>query len=390
MPHRRSLTKVSVIAPDLAGGGTTRVYLVSSVLQKLGYEVEVIGCQFGPQIYPTPSSNLPVSAIPSGPLPGFAKSAFQLLRAIQGDWVYAIKPRLTSFGAALLKQLLSHRPLLLDIDDWELSWFGGDRQCYRPGLKQAARDILKPDGALRDPEHHFYLEQMERLIQRADATTVSTQFLQNRFGGHYLPNGKDTDIFDPALFDPQMSRQKYGLSDYRILMFPGTARPHKGLEDMLAALDQLNQSDLRLVIVGGRKPDGYEDDLLKRWQRWLIKLPTFPVNQMAEVVSAAHVVVVPQRDSPTAQAQFPLKLTDGMAMAKPILATQVGDIPEILGGAGYLVEPSAPEQLADQLKLIFEHPVAAHERGLEARSRCLEHYSVKAMAEKLSDVIAEL
>ena len=45
-------------------------------------------------------------------------------------------------------------------------------------------------------------------------------------------------------------------------------------------------------------------------------------EMMPEIVSAADVIVVPQRNTPAAQAQFPLKLTDGMAMAKPILATQ--------------------------------------------------------------------
>ena len=39
-----------------------------------------------------------------------------------------------------------------------------------------------------------------------------------------------------------------------------------------------------------------------------------------------------------ARAQFPLKLTDGMAMAKPVLSTRVGDILEILSDTGYIVD----------------------------------------------------
>jgi glycosyltransferase involved in cell wall biosynthesis len=51
----------------------------------------------------------------------------------------------------------------------------------------------------------------------------------------------------------------------------------------------------------------------------------------AEVVAAAHVVVVPQRDGPVSRAQFPMKLADAMALAKPILCTAVGDVPEVVG-----------------------------------------------------------
>ena len=367
----------------------TRVYLVSQILQRLGYAVEVLGCQFGDAIYPPPPETLSVSSVPGKRLPGMIASAAQLLNQVRGDVIYAIKPRPTSLGLALLKKRYTRCPVLLDIDDWELSWFGGEGYTYRPALKQLARDIFKPDGALRDLEHPFYLSLGEGWVRQADAVTVNNQFLQQKFGGHYLPNSKDTHIFDPARFDPAQSRQKYGLSGYRVLMFPGTARPHKGLEDVLVALDRLDQPDLRLVIVGGRRPDGYEDELMARWSRWLIKLPRFPLDHMAEVVAAAHMVVVPQRNTPTARAQFPIKLTDGMAMAKPILSTTVGDIPKILGDTGYLVEPHAPDQLVTMLQTILNNPEQAAARGRLARQRCIQHYSVDAMAESLGPLIQQ-
>ncbi len=379
--------KVSVIAPDLAGGGTTRVYLVANALQQLGCDVTVVGPQFAGQLYPVPPENLNVQAVRAQRSLSYLATLTRLLPKLSGDVLYAIKPRPTSFGTALLKRTLSsRRPVIVDIDDWEMSWVEG----YRPTLKQVARDVLKPDGALRDPEHPLYLEWMEKLVAKADAVTVTTQFLQQRFGGYYLPNSKDTEIFDPAKYDPAASRTKYDLADYRVLMFPGTARPHKGLEDVLLALDQLDQPDLRLVIVGGRRPDSYEDGLFERWGRWLIKLPRFPIDEMAEVVSSAHVVVVPQRDRSTAKAQFPLKLTDGMSMAKPIVSTRVGDIPEILGDAGYLVDPESPEQIAEQLKQIFQNPVEADCRGQLARQRCVDRYSVTTMTAQLASILSNL
>ncbi|MEO1353474.1 MAG: glycosyltransferase family 4 protein [Cyanobacteria bacterium J06635_15] len=381
--------KISVIAPDLSGGGVARVYLVAIMLQQLGHHVEVVGCRSGENIYPSPPEGLPVTTVPRKKIPGFTQSVLQVLGKLQGDIIYAIKPRLTSLGIGYLKQRLSGRPLLVDIDDWEMSWVGGDNYRYHPKFKELVRDILTPEGKLRNPEHPFYVQQMESWVKHADAVTVTTRFLQRRFGGFYLPNGKDTDCFDPARFDPEASRQKYGLSGYRVLMFPGTARPHKGLEDLLIALEKLNQSDLKVVIVGGDKFDDYEDKLLKRWQPWLIKLPRFSMAEMAEVVSAAHVVVVPQRDTLTACAQFPLKLADGMAMAKPILSTRVGDIPDILGDAGYLVDPSSPDQIAETLPKIFADLEQAKRKGEAARQQCLQNYSTHAMGKTLSKILEQ-
>jgi glycosyltransferase involved in cell wall biosynthesis len=79
-----------------------------------------------------------------------------------------------------------------------------------------------------------------------------------------------------------------------------------------------------------------------------------------------------------------------MAMAKPILSTRVGDIPEILGDTGYLVDPGSPEQLAQMIQWIFQNLDTANAQGIKARERCIEHYSVDTMAAILADVIAGL
>lgn len=382
--------KVSLVVSDLSGGGAIRAFLLGQVLRKLSYEVEVVGFLFGKELFALPPSDIPVFSVPGNNYPEISKSAKKLFDKIDGNIIYAVKPKPTSFGLSLLSKLQSRRPVLLDMDDWELSWHGGFQWQYRPTLKQFARDILKKNGALRFPDHPLYVKWMESLVSHADAITIDTQFLKERFGGVYLPNGKDTSMFNPHKYAPEVSRTRYGLSKYRILMFPGAPRPHKGVEDVLMALDQLNQSDLRLVIVGGNPYDDYEDKLIQQWERWIIKLPKYPVEVMPEVVAAAHIVVVPQRDSAIARAQFPLKLTDGMAMAKPVLSTRVGDIPEILCETGYLVDPSCPEQIAEKIQLIFQNLDEANERGRKARQRCVEHYSVETMASTLAEVITAL
>ncbi|MCU0547888.1 MAG: glycosyltransferase family 4 protein [Leptolyngbya sp. Prado105] len=380
--------KVSILTPNFSKGGVDRAYLLAQVLKKLNHDVEILGFLFGEKIYPEPPTDLPIVCLPGCQYPQFFRSAAQLVDRIDGDLIYAVKPRPTSFGVGLLKKMRSKTPVLLDIDDWELSWVGD--KPYRPGLRQFGRDVLKKDGALRSPDHSLYLKWMEQHLCRADGMTIDTNFLQKRFGGTYLPNGKDTDMFDPSRFSPEASRQKYGLAEYRVLMFPGASRPHKGLEDVLAALKTLNQPDLRLVIVGGSPYDDYDRHLIETWGKWVIKLPPAPFWQMPEIVAAAHVIVVPQRDTVTAQAQFPIKLTEGMSMAKPILATRVGDIPEILGGTGFLVDPESPDQIAERLNEIFQDWDAAQVRGTQARERCLAHYSVEAMAPIVKKLLLQI
>ncbi|MBE9166875.1 glycosyltransferase family 4 protein [Pleurocapsales cyanobacterium LEGE 06147] len=385
--------KVSLVVSDLSSsgagrwGGAVRPFLLAQALRILNYQVEMLGIAFGEEACAIATPEFPIISFPCQYHSGFLRAASQLISRIDGDIIYAVKLKPSSFGIALLKKCLSRRPLILDIDDWEMSWHGGEQWQYRPSLKQLARDLLKSEGALRHPDHPLYLKWIEGLSFQADAVTIHNQFLQRRFGGIYIPNGKDTSLFDPAKYNSQASRVKYGLADYKILMFPGAPRPYKGVEDVLIALDRLDRDDLRLAIVGGSPYDDYDRQLQEKWSRWIIQLPRSPAYLMPEVVSAAHVVVVPQRNTPAAQAQFPLKLTDGMAMAKPILATRVGDIPQILADTGYLVEPSSPEQIASTIELIFADLNAANTKGIAARQRCIEHYSLNVMVQTLFQII---
>ncbi|MBW4515943.1 MAG: glycosyltransferase family 4 protein [Timaviella obliquedivisa GSE-PSE-MK23-08B] len=388
--------KISLIVSDLsksgAGrwGGAVRPFLLAQALRQLGCEVKIFGFTQGDDLAIASTSELSIVSTPGGHYPQFVKSARSLLSQIDGDILYAYKPKPSSFGLSLLGKLTKGRPLILDIDDWELSWHGGDSWKYNSTPKQLAKDIFKADGALRNPDHRLYLGWMERLVPRATAVTVHTQFLQQRFGGVYVPNGKDVALFNPDLYDVPALKAHYGLSNYRVLMFPGAPRPYKGVEDVLKALDLLEQPDLRLVIVGGSPYDDYDQQLMESWGRWIIKLPKTSYNEMPAVIAAADVIVVPQRDTPAAQAQFPLKLTDGMAMAKPILSTRVGDIPKILGDTGYLVDADAPEQVAMAIRQIFAEPEVAIAQGKKARSRCIEHYSIDAMSHQLAPVINQL
>ena len=387
--------KVSIIVGDLSArgagrwGGAVRPFLLNKALKRLGFKVEILGFTDTLESLSL-GSDVIIKPFTQNIYPQFIGSAVQLIRHLDGDLIYAYKTKASSFGVGLLARAWLRRPLILDIDDWEMSWHGGDRWRYQPDFKQRCRDIIKSDGALRQPDHPIYLRWMEHLIPKADAVTVHTRFLQDRFGGVYVPNGKDTDVFDPDHCNRAASRQRYGLDAYRVLMFPGAPRPYKGVEDVLQALDLIGEPDIKLVIVGGSPYDDYDQQLMHQWGHHIIQLPKMPHDQMPDVIAAADVIVVPQHDTPAAQAQFPLKITDGMAMAKPILATQVGDIPSILADTGYLVPAHNPAAIAHQLHRIFADIEQAHQRGYQARQRCIHDYSIDTMAQLLSTVTQPL
>lgn len=384
------MPSVTIVVPSLVRGGMTRAYVLSAGLERLGCSVDIVGSlPPGGAVYPEPRSGVCVHAVPEGAFPRVVRAVRE---RITGDVIYAVKPKPTSFGISLIDRLRSGRRIIVDIDDWDTKFRDRPRQQgSRAVLRAQLRRARRLPRRLSNPDYRPYVRWTERLVPLADAVTSNTRFLQERFGGVYVPSAKDTDQFDPERFDAEDARAWLGLSGYRVLMFPGTAREHKGLEDVLAAMDILGWPDLRLVVVGGRETgDAYVTGLESRWPGRIIRLSRYGMEDMPRVVAAAHIVVATQRETVAARAQFPMKLTDAMAMAKPVIATRVGDIPEILEGAACVVPPESPADIAAAITELFDDPMAAAAMGSRARARCVASYSIGAVAEALRPVLRGL
>ncbi len=96
-------------------------------------------------------------------------------------------------------------------------------------------------------------------------------------------------------------------------------------------------------------------------------------------LAAADVVALPQRLNRVSMAQVPGKVFEAMAMARPILATAVSDLPEILDGAARVVEPGSVEALTEGLADLLRQPSAAEDLVMRRAPRCIERYSWDAM-----------
>lgn len=386
--------KISVLVPDLSFHGTTRSYVIATGLQKLGYQVNIFGFLFGKQIYPEPPRDLPITYFHGKKLPSLLKLIFDLSREIDGDILYVVKPQLTSFGVGLVKAYQGKKPIILDLDDWEMGEWGGDDWQYRGNI---IRDLISSEGSLRKPGHPFFLKWLEKAMSRVNAITVSSKFLEYRYGGTYLPNGVDTDIFDPSKYNGDELRAIYGLSDFKLLMFCGTVRENQGIELILQALDSLNNPQLKLVLVGGNPQEtAYRDKLMEKWAHRIILITPQPFNGVASAIALSHIVIVTPDDTLSSVAKCPLKLLEAMAMAKPIMATKVGEIPQILGDNGYFITTnnhsaysvSCAFGIAQTIQTIFEDYETAQKKGQQAREVCQAKYSTETIKRILQGVIS--
>ncbi len=323
---------------------------------------------------------IPIQIYPWSRFPTFIPTIRKMLREMDADVYIACKLRPTSFGIALLKKWLSGRPVLLDIDDWEAGFY------YHSGFWGRVGRFLN----FSNPNGLPYTWLMEKLVGFAESIIVSNKFLQNRFSGCLIHHCRDTTVLNPDNFDSQKIKISLGLGNNRVIMFLGTPRAHKGIDDLIQAFEGLNSSDLRLVFIGAETSFNPTRNKPPSIQERVIVLPKIPFEELPKYLAVADILVIPQRDTTDTQGQSPAKLFDAMAMAKPIITTRVSDIPEVLGGNGYLVEPGNPQELARTLQHVLDHPDEARERGLQARERCIEFYDIKVMEAKLENLIKDI
>lgn len=345
------------------------------------YNVEVIGPSRSGEIwFPFNEMGITIRSYPWKRYPFFISTIRQMIKDIDADIIIASKLRPTSFGIALLKKWISGTPVIVDIDDWELGFL------YHSGFWGKVGRFLN----FSNPNGLPYTWLMERLTGFADSTIVSNRFLQNRFSGPILPHCRDTSILDPDKFDSDSIKTKLGLEGKRVVMFLGTPRAHKGIEELFIALKKINDPDVRLVLIGADSSIHTHIDTMGSSRDKVVIFPKVPFKDLPEYLSAADILVIPQRDTTDTQGQIPAKLFDAMAMAKPIITTRISDIPEVLNGHGYLIDPGDSEQLAKTIEYIFDNPEEARLKGKKARKRCQEQYDIKTMEKELTKQIKKL
>ena len=119
------------------------------------------------------------------------------------------------------------------------------------------------------------------------------------------------------------------------------------------------------------------------------KLGMRPYHLAPEFLSMADAVPIPQLETSFGEAQVPAELLDAMAMARPIIASSIGGLADILGNGrrGWLVPPGNQKALAESLRFVEEYPKKAEQRGKRARRWYEKNASTRAIGNKLGRVI---
>jgi glycosyltransferase involved in cell wall biosynthesis len=360
--------RVTVLSHNLSTNSATRAHWLATAASTFA-EVRLIGPVERRGLWPALPPEPWISTVREKRFPDFCASFIELVEAAQGDVLVAHKPHLASFGVALVAAELRETPLILDIDDLDVALAPRSEWASNPAMP----DLTRPASAV-------YLSLLTRAAGAASAITVASTALQQRFGGVLVPHGSDTRLFDPDRVDREAARRAFGFTGPTVL-FAGKANGHKGLVPLAEAVARIPEARLAVTV---RPKDLREPE----WQRFPVhRVPFVPYSRLSELLAAADVIAVPQLEGEAARHQMPAKVYDAMAMAKPIVATWVSDMPSVLDGCGRLVPPGDADALAAAIAELVADPEEARTLGRRARERCLERYTFEQVGATLREVV---
>jgi glycosyltransferase involved in cell wall biosynthesis len=228
--------------------------------------------------------------------------------------------------------------------------------------------------------HRLYagaLGQFDRVITFSEGQRAALQ----RFGVPaarlaVIPNGVDVDRYRPAPIPTTLP----------VIVYCGRLDPDKQVEALCRVVSAWDgQASPRLVLVGG----GSEQARLRdRFGGARITFSGWVPDEELRLrtLQAAAIFALPSRVE-----GMSLALLEAMACGLAIVATDVGGHPEVVAGAGLLLDPShLPAQLPAALELLLLDPAFRRELGGRARRRAVERYSLAASVDRVMALYREV
>ena len=223
----------------------------------------------------------------------------------------------------------------------------------------------------------------------AVAHTMVKKELVPRRKIHCIHNGIDTDRFRPLPPSAELAESLGLPNGAPVVGTVARLHPLKGHQALLraAAIIHGTHPDVRFLIVG----DGPARANLERLAQELgiadVVVFAGESGNVPELLALMRVSVLASLTE-----SLPNAVLEAMACALPVVATNVGGVPELVSEdeTGYLVPTENPDALADRILKIVDNPGLASEMGALARKRAAEKFSCDKLIRNVEAVYEQI
>jgi glycosyltransferase involved in cell wall biosynthesis len=302
-------------------------------------------------------------------------------------WITSVPSYLRMINRWKIEVVNTHGSL----DSWTASIAG--RIAFRKPIIIRTRHKSTP--VSQSLRHRFLYGRLPHVVITAGETVRQELIARNGLNPSRvisIPTGVDLDRFHPQTPDPSL-RKSLGVKSQGPLV--GTIaflRPEKGLEVLIEAVRVLRKTipTVECLIVG----EGEEKEkasLTTRIRELGLEHCVHMVGFRRDIpalLSVLDVVVIPSLFGEG----IPQTLTQALAMARPVVASTNGGIPEVIqdGVTGLLIPPGNPAILSEKIAFLLNNPALGARMGQIGQKVIQERYSFESMLIRTEDLYRHL
>jgi glycosyltransferase involved in cell wall biosynthesis len=230
------------------------------------------------------------------------------------------------------------------------------------------------------------------IVKNSDMVIAPTNFIRNYALSlgiksekvFVIPNGADVQIFNAEIESDYRSRLNLG--NKKVCLYFGRLDGWAGVHILAEICNVFEQKwpDVEFLMVG----DGTERI---DFPRNVMTIRQIPHCELSKIITIADVVLVPFPENEVSHAASPLKLFEAMAMRKPIVASSVSGISEVVksGYNGLLVNSNESEEWVEALKTVLNSKPLQMRLGKNAEASA-KNYDWNALASQFESALSNL
>ena len=192
-----------------------------------------------------------------------------------------------------------------------------------------------------------------------------------------IHNGVDIRQFEHV--DGSRFRQELGIDSKHLLLgIVGPVSPHKGIEEFIRAAKIISQQieDVMFLVVGPERPHAFAMEMRHLAEQLNLQnqiIFTGFRTDIPEVMAGLDILITPSRVE-----AFGRVILEAMAAGTPVIASQVGGIPEIIDNPsiGVLVPPESIDKLAAAVLNLYADEERKHKLIHFAREHVRKNFSI--------------
>ncbi len=169
--------------------------------------------------------------------------------------------------------------------------------------------------------------------------------------------------------------------------YAGRIAEEKGVLDLVRAVAQMeHKSSISLYFVGAGNAIARVKQLASEHSITLVLLPAVRNEELPNHLAKMDVLVLPSRTTATWVEQFGHILLEAMAAGVPVIGSNSGEIPNVIGEAGFIFAEGDVTELAAKLNQLYHNVSERISLSTMGRKRVADHFTHEIIARQQMDI----